>query len=235
MATTLSALKSTGKVLAEPLLCAGLKAVLDVPADDLVRWVKSRFQDHSGALPLAIAAANQRAWQAVGLALAGDTLLRRITGLFHDGDLKAVQAQIRKFVTDADTGLDGVSAGLRARACDELNRLQRAGRLSADTVQLESVDLTRFASTAKVSDDAHRAVRYIADDLAAECPHLAQVLTLAPPGGGTPLLAAAFAFFPPPANRHESRTRPRTDARSVAIAHTQAGGRVRQSGIVPER
>ena len=169
MPAVTSKLKSTVKVVAEPLLSVGLKAILELPVEELASWVKSRFTDHSAALPKAIAAANDRAWQAVGLALAGDTLLGRI---FRDGDLKAVQAQIRTFVTDADTGLDGQPAGLRARACDELNRLQRAGRLGANDVQFESLDLTRFGSTAKVADDALRAVQAIADDLKADAPHL---------------------------------------------------------------
>ncbi len=195
MATVTTALKAGMKTSTGPLIWVGLKAILDVPVDGLANWVKSRFTDHSAALPKTIAAANDRAWQAVGLAMAGDTLLGRIKGLFRDGDMKAVQAQIRAFVTDADTGLDGQPAGLRARACDELNRLQRAGRLGANDIYFESLDLTRFGSTAKVADDAIRAVQCIADDLKADAPHLAQVLTLAPPGGGTPLLAAAFAYF----------------------------------------
>ena len=195
MAAVTSALKSGLKLVAEPLFRVGLKAILDVPVQGLASWVKSRFDDPSQALPKAIAAANDRAWQAVGLALAGDTLLGHIKGVFRDGDLKAVQAQIRAFVTDADTGLDGQPAGLRARACDELNRLQRAGRLGANDVQFESLDLTRFGGTARVADDALRAVQFIADDLKADAPHLSQVLLLAPPGGGTPLPSLASSHF----------------------------------------
>ena len=66
MAAVTSALKSGAKTLAEPLVCVGLKAVLDVPVGGLVAWVKSRFHDHSGSLPKAIAAANARAWQVSG-------------------------------------------------------------------------------------------------------------------------------------------------------------------------
>ena len=74
-----------------------------------------------------------------------------------------------------------------------MNQLKSAGRLGAD-VEWTSLDLTRFGSTAKLSDDAHRAVSQIAAELQTDAPHLFQVLTLAPPGG-TPLLATAFAFF----------------------------------------
>ncbi len=195
MAGVKTALKSGLVSAAEPLICVGLKSVLNVPVEGAIAWVKQRFTDHSQMLPKAIAAANDRAWQAVALALAGDKLFDTIKNLFRDSDLNAVRKQIRAFVADADTGLESSPDGLRMRACDELNRLKRDGRLGTDDVELTSLDLTRFTSTAKISDDAHRAVAAIADDLKADAPHLAQVLMLAPPGGGTPLLAAAFAFF----------------------------------------
>ena len=62
MAAALKLISAT-KTIAEPLICVDLKAILNVPADGLVTWVKSRFTDHSNALPNAIAAANDRAWQ----------------------------------------------------------------------------------------------------------------------------------------------------------------------------
>jgi len=155
--------------------------------------VKQRFTDHSEALPKAIAAANDRAWQALALALAGDSLLGTIFGRFRDSDMKAVRTQIRAFVDNSDSGLELSPAALRVKACEELNQLKSAGRLGAD-VEWTSLDLTRFGSTAKLSDDAHRAVSQIAAELQTDAPHLFQVLTLAPPGG-TPLLATAFAFF----------------------------------------
>jgi len=117
-------------VVAEPLISIGLKAVLGIPVEGAVEWVKQRFTDHSQALPIAIAAANDRAWQAVSLALAGDSIWSRMTGFLRDGDMKAVRDQIRLFVHEADTGLVGTSESLRTKACDELNRLKREGRFS---------------------------------------------------------------------------------------------------------
>ncbi len=189
----MAAVKSALKSIAEPLIAVGLRSVLSIPVEGAIDWVKQRFTDHSEALPKAIAAANDRAWQALALALAGDSLLDTIFGRFRDSDMKAVRAQIRAFVDNSDSGLELSPAGLRVKACEELNQLRRAGRLGAD-VEWTALDLTRFGSTAKLSDDAHRAVSQIAAELQADAPHLFQVLTLAPPGG-TPLLATAFAFF----------------------------------------
>ncbi len=189
---------ASGLKLCEPLICVGLKAVLQIPegaVDAGIKWVKQRFTDHSLVLTNAVSTAHDRAWQAVALALAPDSFFSHVTNLFRDGDLKAVQKQIREFIAAADTGFEHTSAHLRANACKELERLKKDGRLATEGVELTSLDLTRFASAAKVADDAHRAIHHIAADLTADAPHLAQVLTLTPPGGGTPLLAAAFAYF----------------------------------------
>ena len=100
-----SALKSGAAMLAEPLICACLKSLLNIPVEESVGWLKKRFTDHSGALPKAIAAANDRAWQALELALAGESLYESIRGRLRDADLKAVRDQIRNFVAEAETGL----------------------------------------------------------------------------------------------------------------------------------
>ena len=198
---------SSGFKLCEPLICVGLKAVLRIPdgvVEAGVKWVKERFTDHSVVITKAIATANDRAWQAVALALATDNLFSHVANLFRDGDLKAVQKQIREFVATSDSGIDVAAAGLRTKACDELLTHKKAVRFAFDEAELTSLDLTRFASAAKVADDAHRAVTFIAADLKDTAPHLAQVLALTPPGGGTPLLAAAFAYF----LRREIATKP---------------------------
>ena len=195
------AVASAGLKLCEPLVCFGLKTVLRLPdgvavaiAEKGVDWLKGRFADHSQALPRAVATAHDRAWQVVALALAGDTLLGRVANFFRDGDVKAIQTQIRRFVASADTGLDGTPDGLRVRACGELHELKKAGRLTAD-VDLTPLDLARFASPATVAQDARAAVHAVAASLQADAPNLVRVLTLTPPAGGMPLLAVAFEYF----------------------------------------
>ena len=128
--------------------------MLSIP-DGLVnagaKWVKERFTDHSGVITKAIATANDRAWQAVVI----DNIFSHVTNFFRDGDLKAVQKQTLKFVATADTGLDGVSDELRTKACNELIAHKKAGQFGVEGAALTALDLTRFASSAKVAEDAH--------------------------------------------------------------------------------
>jgi formylglycine-generating enzyme required for sulfatase activity len=172
-----------------------LKHTFDQSADTLIDWLGNRFTDHSQILPKALGRANDRAWQAVGLALAGDGLVDKVKDLFRDRDLTAAREAIRGFLANTPTGLEMSPAGLRVRACDELNRLRRLGRLTAPHDRKTVVaDLTRFGNTGRMVGEAAEAVAIVADGLAADAPNLAQILRLAPPGG-PPLLVTAFLFF----------------------------------------
>src|SRR5207253_1623529 len=106
------------------LAAFALQHALDLSADKLLGWLDDRFTDHARALPQALSRANNRAWQAVGLALAGDSLFERVKDLFRDRDLTALRDQIREFLASTPTGLETSAAGLRVRACDELTRLR---------------------------------------------------------------------------------------------------------------
>ena len=177
------------------LAAFALKHTFDLSADTLLDWLGNRFTDHSQTLPRALGRANDRAWQAVGLALAGDGLIDRVKDLFRDRDLTAAREAIREFLANTPTGLEMSAAGLRVRACDELNRLRRLGRLAAprDRAAIAG-DFTRFGHTGRLAAEAVEAVGAIADALAADAPHLAEVLRLAP-AGSPPLLVTAFLFF----------------------------------------
>ena len=111
------------------LVAFGLRQVIGDTADQVVDYagqalpyarpvftaVKKCFTDHSQALPHALARANDRAWQAVGLALVGDGLFDRVKDLFRDGDLKGVRDQIKAFLAATPTGLEGAAAGADSR------------------------------------------------------------------------------------------------------------------------
>src|SRR5262249_18165387 len=107
-----------------------LRHTFNVSADALLAWYDERSKDHSQALPLALGAANDRAWKAVGLALAGDGMFDRVGDWFRARDLTALRDQIRAFVASTPTGLETSPEGLRVRACEELNRLRKAGHFS---------------------------------------------------------------------------------------------------------
>src|SRR5205085_1083090 len=97
-------------------------------------------------------------------------------------------------------GLEETPADLRKRCLDELQRLRKAGRLTAGRVSpsdlaRQSASFDRFSEPAARSRAAHRIIAQVADGLAAEAPNLAALLRRPATSHGTPLLAAAFAFF----------------------------------------
>ena len=59
--------------IVKTLICYGLRHVIGDVADKAVDAVVERFTDESDALPKAVVAANERAWQALHVALAGDS------------------------------------------------------------------------------------------------------------------------------------------------------------------
>jgi hypothetical protein len=84
------------------LLCSlaafGLRQVLGDGVDDVVSAVADRFRDHSLTLPNALRRANDRAWQSLGVALAGDGLLDRVRAFLASGDDKGVREQVAAFL-----------------------------------------------------------------------------------------------------------------------------------------
>ena len=181
------------------LLSFGLRYVFNETADQIFNTLKKRLTDHSQALPKALAKANERAWEAVGLALAGNGLFDRIRDLGRDADIKGVRDQIKKFLDSTPTGLETAKSSVREKATAEWTRLRKAGRFTV--IELPGIEIAQRAATmerhgdpAKMTLAAHQVVRETADALRADAPHLAELLTAAPTGG-TPLLASAFAFF----------------------------------------
>jgi hypothetical protein len=181
------------------LLAFGVRYAFNVSADHVVGVIEKRMTDHSQALPKVLSRANDRAWAAVGLALTGDSLFDRVKDIFRDADIKGVRDQIKSFLENTPTGLEDATASNRAKAAEEWTRLRKAGRfvaapLSANELAHRAATMERHGDPARMTAAAHHAVRESADALRAEAPQLADLLTAAP-NGGTPLLAAAFAFF----------------------------------------
>ncbi len=177
------------------LAALALRYAFNESAEKVVSTVKEYFADHSQLLPDALVRANDRAWKAVGLAIAGNTLFDRVRGWSAGGEMVAMRDQLRTFIENTPTGLDAVPGELRASACDELNRLRKSGRLALKLNGSEvASDIRRYSDPSKLAGSAAEAVAAVADALTADAPNLAQVLRLAPPGA-PPLLAVAFLYF----------------------------------------
>ena len=120
--------------------------------------------------------------------------------MFRSRDLTGIRDQIRKFLKVTPTGLEKSPQAVRVQAWKEWQRLRKKGRfsfegMSAKEVTGQAADMRRFSDPGGLAMAANKAVQDIATQLKAETPNLAAVLTLTPPEGGVPLLAATFTFF----------------------------------------
>ncbi len=180
--------------LLTPLVAFGVRVAFDLDGDAASQLIESWLGSGKRTLPGALARANDRAWQAVGLALAGDGFLDRVKTLWAGQDVKAIRDQVRQFLEQTPAGFQGASAELRAHCLDEFQRLRKAKRLTFQELAPGEVSQQRLGNTVEVRQAAEQAVAAVAGGLAIEAPHLAEILCKPTPDG-TPLLAAAFAYF----------------------------------------
>src|SRR5438132_9033583 len=101
--------------LLAPLVSFGLRAAFDLDGDGVTQLVGSCLGSGNRSLPDALARANDRAWQAVGLALAGDGFFDRVKAFWAGQDVKVVRDQLRHFLEQAPGGFHSVSVEVRAR------------------------------------------------------------------------------------------------------------------------
>ena len=185
--------------IAFTLLGFGLRQVIGEPGDRVAAVVVGHFTDHGATLSRALASANDRAWKALAVALAGEGLLDQIGRLFSSGIDRGVREQVRQFLEANPTLYSDTPQEFRRACLAELEQARRTGLLSAD--RLAPDDLAgRAAAFQRYSDpqglitSADQAVREMADALAPHCPNLSKLLSRPTPGG-PPLLVAAFAYF----------------------------------------
>lgn len=185
------------------LIGFGVRQVIGYDAgktsEAIVEYVVRHFADHSQTLPNALARANDRSWQALGIALAGDGLLDRIKVYFASGDEKGIREQVSLFLQDKNMGFDGSSAEFRKKCLDELKKMKEAGLLkpakhSLMDIAHQAANFQRYADPKGMIDGAEQMVRQIADELEPHYPNLAKLLRQQP-SGSPPLLVAAFAYF----------------------------------------
>jgi formylglycine-generating enzyme required for sulfatase activity len=184
------------------LIRFGLRQVLGESAgaaDRALALVEEHFTDHSRSLPRALGRANDRAWQALGVALAGDGFLDRLKVFFASGDDKGIREQVSRFLADKSLAFAGTPADFRKACLADLTRARKQGALATDRLDAQEVaglatDFRPYADPQGLIDGARAAVAAVADALA-EYPNLARLLRQPTPGGCPPLLAAAFAYF----------------------------------------
>jgi len=165
----------------------------------VIQLVEQHLTDHSQTLPKALAKANDRAWQALSIALAGDGFLDKIKVFFASGDDKGIREQVRLFLQDKNIAFEGSSADFRNKCLKELNNARQKGLLTAQNlspndVARQTASFQRYANPKVMVDGAEQVIGLIADDLTSEYPNLANLLRQRA-SGGPPLLVSAFAYF----------------------------------------
>ncbi len=162
------------------LVSFGLRQVIGDYADSAVQItaaVEQRFRDHSRTLPKALDQAHHRAWQALGVALAGDGMIDRVKVFFASGDDKGVREQVQLFLDGNAVSFDGTPADFRRDCLDELKRLRKSGRLSTPegahaAIARQGAGFKRHADPQGLVEEARRAVNGVADALAESYPNL---------------------------------------------------------------
>ena len=168
-------------------------------ADSIIPLVEHHFADHSTTLPKALTKANDRAWQALSISLAGDGFLDTIKVFFASSDDKGIREQVRLFLQDKTIAFEGTSADFRKKCLAELYQAKKASLLTAQNlspndVARQTANFQRYADPKKMVDGAEQVIGQIADELASAYPNLAKLLRQRP-AGGPPLLVSAFAYF----------------------------------------
>src|SRR6266536_1121164 len=92
------------------LVSFGIRQLAGVETAAAVVFIREHFTDHSRRLPRALAKANDRAWQALGIALAGNGFLDQIKLFFASGDDKGIREQVRQFLAGKGVSFEGTPA-----------------------------------------------------------------------------------------------------------------------------
>ena len=170
-------------------------------ADAVVGLLARYFTDHSQRLAAALHTANERAWRALEIALAGDSLWERCKVKLASRDYQAFRQQVQAFLDVTPlAGLPSHGAEFRQQALAQLQAARKAGLLTGGT--LAPAELAgRAGAFARFADPQSllEAEWALVEEVAAEVRQagfgaLAHLLELRPPRG-LPLLVTAVRYF----------------------------------------
>jgi hypothetical protein len=154
------------------------------------------FSDHSLRLTRALQEANDRAWKALEITLAGESFW----GWLDRAEDRALRRQVRAFLDALPREqLPVEEAAFRQQCLAELRAARRAGLLNgAPDLPLlagRAADFARFADPRRLLEAEARVMQGLAADMAQHgYAHLARLLALRP-DGTMPLLAVAVRYF----------------------------------------
>jgi serine/threonine protein kinase len=182
---------------------AGNAVGLGTTTDAIVESLTTRFTDHSQKLTKALQTATERAWKALEVALAGNSLLSRCTGALAAAEDRTFSAQLADFLkasplTEASARPE--YADLFRRALQELRTARSRGlltgeRLPARALASEVGAFARFSDPQAVIDEEWKLVEQTAGELK-EYPRLCKILSARSKSGrSASILAMAVRYY----------------------------------------
>jgi formylglycine-generating enzyme required for sulfatase activity len=186
-----AALKFFGHGLAQALGHESLQVVTDV--------LINHFTDSSLGIVKAIERAHDHAWQALIVALGGDSLLERLGRLLQPGDYRGFREAVRLLLDQTPLPSHASRESFRVACLGELRRLRASGRLglngaSGRDLAEQTAAFCRFHDPQGLLERDWDVVHEVADALAVDFPTVSAFLKLPVPGSA-PLLTVAFHHF----------------------------------------
>jgi serine/threonine protein kinase/HEAT repeat protein len=169
-------------------------------AEAAAGFLTRHLTDHSRGLLRALKKANDNAWRALEIALAGDSFLDRCKATLAGGDYRGFRDQVRAFLGGLPDGWAGPDGGavVREQALRELRAARKAGATQGGALDPQELatragDFARFGDPSALLEAERRAVATLAEELTGQgYPALAKILV---PSQGPPLLAVAVRYF----------------------------------------
>ncbi|MCI0463907.1 MAG: protein kinase [Gemmataceae bacterium] len=168
--------------------------------DSVSQFLTQRFLDHSQRLPQALQRANDNAWKALEVALAGESFWSWL----DKADQKAFRQQVRAFLdTTPLAGLPSHGPEFRTFCLRELREARKKGLLTSGTLDPEELarqtsTFARYADPQSLLDAEWKAVEGMAEELRQAgyntLAHLV-VLRSEQPGSVSVLVAGVRFFF----------------------------------------
>ena len=186
--------------IVQTLICYGLRQVVGDVADKAVDLVAERLTNEGDALPQAVKEANDRAWRALNVALAGDSYWEKFKRYaLGDATQRALRQQIEIVLGELAKANKTQLELVRANCLNDLMRLRRSKEfksniLTKDELKHHLAAWQHYTDPKQLIDGAWRAVAEFANELATSYPDLARLLRQRV-GEEQPLLTALFSFF----------------------------------------
>ncbi len=169
-------------------------------SEAVVGFLVERFTDHSQRLTKALQNANDNAWKALEIALAGDSLWERCKATIGRAEDKAFAQQVRAFLDATQLPELTGKAAFRQKCLEELRAARKGKALTAGTLdprQLaqRTAHFARFSDPTRLLDAEWQAVIGFATQVKeAGFPDLAWLLSQRP-RHGLPILIVAVRYF----------------------------------------